>query len=423
MAFLPFVLLLASSALIFYFSKESCPLGTFTCSVQGGCIPSAHVCDGNIDCPNEDDEDAVMCADSRGVQLETTNGLINISLNASGLDYKPKMNECDVEDMPSECRCQYSFRLVCSDFGFHFLDDDPAPGITDLVVIQNNLTYISNGVLSGLADLQWLFLQYNQLEYVYLEDFEELVSLEWASLRNNKIETIDENAFHSLVNLEELYIGHNPIELIALDAFRNLHNLAHLNIEEVDINNIRTSMFSSLVNLESAHFKKYSYCHFIISTATCRPLSDAGNVLVLFGRFLFRDENRVLSLIIKNLAVSDCLMGIYLMIIGIQDMRYRNIYNAEARTWVSSWGCTVTGMLAMVSSEVSVLLLVFMSVDRFFLIAIPYGKYSQLTKRRLLGDLLYANVSHLSNVINLAIELSSTRFYELTGLGFSTSHR
>lgn len=58
-------------------------------------------------------------------------------------------------------------------------------------------------------------------------------------------------------------------------------------------------------------------------------------------------------------------MGIYLFIIGIQDATFRNIYNQEAHRWISSWTCTITGMVAMVSSEVSVLLLVFMSVDRW----------------------------------------------------------
>lgn len=74
-------------------------------------------------------------------------------------------------------------------------------------------------------------------------------------------------------------------------------------------------------------------------------------------------------------------MGLYLFIIGLHDMKFRNVYNSEAHFWMSSWTCTFSGILAMVSSEVSVLLLVFMTIDRFLLIAIPFGRHSALNAR------------------------------------------
>lgn len=89
----------------------------------------------------------------------------------------------------------------------------------------------------------------------------------------------------------------------------------------------------------------------------------------------------IISGITGLILVSDMLMGVYLMIIGWHDIKFRNVYNAEAHRWMSSWTCTITGMLAMVSSEVSVLLLAFMSVDRFLLIAIPFGRYSSVTAK------------------------------------------
>jgi hypothetical protein len=52
--------------------------------------------------------------------------------------------------------------------------------------------------------------------------------------------------------------------------------------------------------------------------------------------------------------VSDLLMGIYLLVIGTQDSQFRDIYHKEAHNWMSSWRCTIIGMLAMTSSEVSV---------------------------------------------------------------------
>ncbi|KAJ8918658.1 hypothetical protein NQ315_014977, partial [Exocentrus adspersus] len=222
-------------------------------------------------------------------------------------------------------------------------------------------------------------------------------------------------------------------------------NLLFRNLEEIEITNIHTRMFTSLNSLESVFFKKYSYCLYVSVVDRCRPLSDgissnnqllykpifrytnwitcfatcAGNIMVLFGRYMFRDENKVLSLIIKNLAVSDLLMGIYLLLIGIHDMKYRNIYNLEAQNWMASWSCTVTGIIAMVSSEVSVLLLVFMSVDRFLIIAIPYGRYSALTMRETVIALTFIWCLGIILAVFPALAyLSSTRYYGVNGLCF-----
>lgn len=118
------------------------------------------------------------------------------------------------------------------------------------------------------------------------------------------------------------------------------------------------------------------YSVWIICFLTC-----IGNIVVLWGRSVFRDENKTLSLVIRNLAVSDLLMGIYLFIIGYHDLKYKHFYNLEAHFWMESWTCVLTGILALVSSEVSMLLLVFLSIDRFFLIAIPYRRFSSISAK------------------------------------------
>lgn len=117
-------------------------------------------------------------------------------------------------------------------------------------------------------------------------------------------------------------------------------------------------------------------------------LSCIGNSLVLWGRFACHDENRAVSMVIRNLAVADILMGMYLVIIGIQDYRYREKYQEMALDWVGSWKCATTGVLAMTSSEVSLLILAFMSVERFLLIADPFGGHRRLTTQNVFIILL-----------------------------------
>lgn len=96
-------------------------------------------------------------------------------------------------------------------------------------------------------------------------------------------------------------------------------------------------------------------------------ITTVGNTLVLVSRY--RDENRAVSIVIRNLAMADILMGVYLSIIGVQDYRFREKYHEHASDWVASSVCAAAGVLAMISSEVSLMILAFMSVERFMLIA------------------------------------------------------
>lgn len=133
----------------------------------------------------------------------------------------------------------------------------------------------------------------------------------------------------------------------------------------------KTDGISSLQDLLSKPVLRYSA--WIMAALTC-----LGNSLVLWGRSTLRDENRTVSMVIRNLAVADMLMGLYLCIIGVQDFRYRKVYHTIAQEWVESYMCIATGILAMISSEVSILIMTFMSVERFLLIADPFGGHQKL---------------------------------------------
>lgn len=137
-----------------------------------------------------------------------------------------------------------------------------------------------------------------------------------------------------------------------------------------------TTGISSDKNLLSNPTLRYSA--WAMALITC-----SGNVLVLWGRFTQRDENRAVSLVIRNLAISDFLMGIYLTIVSIQDYRYRDRYSVVVHEWITSWHCIGTGALAMISSEVSLLILTFISIERFLLIADPFGGHRRLTTQNI----------------------------------------
>ena len=79
---------------------------------------------------------------------------------------------------------------------------------------------------------------------------------------------------------------------------------------------------------------------------------------------------KVQSYMLVNLASSDFLMGIYLLIIGAMDVYFRGNYAVHDILWRSSGLCSLAGFLSTFSGELSVLTLTVITIDRFIVIAL-----------------------------------------------------
>lgn len=73
-----------------------------------------------------------------------------------------------------------------------------------------------------------------------------------------------------------------------------------------------------------------------------------GNLLVLVGRLVLREPNAVHSFYIKNLALADLIMGVYLFVIASHDVAFRGEYIRYDYRWRRSVGCSVSGFLSTV---------------------------------------------------------------------------
>jgi len=144
-------------------------------------------------------------------------------------------------------------------------------------------------------------------------------------------------------------------------------------------------------------------------------LTCVGNASVLWGRL--HDENRSVSLVIRNLAISDMIMGLYLIIIGYMDARFRNVYHENSGNWVKSWECALSGMLAMTSCEVSILILTFMSIERFLLISDPFGHHKLDTKNVIFCLYVIWLVGCAIAIFPVILFHSSTKFYGVYNSG------
>ncbi|XP_030841893.1 G-protein coupled receptor GRL101-like [Strongylocentrotus purpuratus] len=104
-----------------------------------------------------------------------------------------------------------------------------------------------------------------------------------------------------------------------------------------------------------------------------------GNGFVIFTRL--RDKpttatGTVQSTLISNLAVSDFLMGIYMLIIAVMDLYIGEAYfwDGIGNEWRTSNACQIAGFVSFLSTEASVFLLTLISVDRFIVIQFPFSQ-------------------------------------------------
>uniref|UniRef100_A0A3B4YLU4 Relaxin family peptide receptor 2a n=1 Tax=Seriola lalandi dorsalis TaxID=1841481 RepID=A0A3B4YLU4_SERLL len=274
--------------------------------------------------------------------------------------------------------------------------------------------------------LVWLDLEGNMIQTLNYSILKTCSKLEVLLLMDNRIQTVPENTFQSLWKLtiwilhsfcHVLHfiltsftslslsvsccrnISHNPLLLIHPSHFHHLAHLQSLALEGIEIPDIQTKMFLPMKNLSHIYFKEFQYCSYAPHVRSCKPNTDGissfedllanivlrvsvwvmafitcfGNLLVIGMRSLIRAENNLHAACIKVLCCADCLMGVYLFFVGVFDVKFRGQYNRNALLWMESVECRTIGFLAMLSSEVSVLLLTYLTMEKFLVIVFPFS--------------------------------------------------
>ena len=104
--------------------------------------------------------------------------------------------------------------------------------------------------------------------------------------------------------------------------------------------------------------------------------ASIGNLFVLLWRATTETKNDVQivqAIFIGNLALSDLLMGIYMLLLAVVDSYYGDEFYRFSDSWRLSLPCRAAGFLALLSSETSLLLLTFITVDRFLCCVFPFS--------------------------------------------------
>uniref|UniRef100_A0A673B7Y8 Relaxin family peptide receptor 2a n=1 Tax=Sphaeramia orbicularis TaxID=375764 RepID=A0A673B7Y8_9TELE len=295
-----------------------------------------------------------------------------------------------------------------------------------LFLSENLITSLSPGVFKDLHQLEWLYITsaplllqsyivsslprsmvYTSLQQLPHPSFcRHMPALDWLDLEGNQIKTLNYSILETCSKLEVLNLSSNRIKELPQKTFKinggfglKQNGASYLALEGIDIPDIQPKMFLPMKNLSHIYFKKFQYCSYAPHVRSCKPNTDGissfedllantvlrvsvwvmafitcfGNLLVIGMRSLIRAENNLHAACIKVLCCADCLMGVYLFFVGVFDVKFRGQYNRNALLWMESIGCRTIGFLAMLSSEVSVLLLTYLTLEKFVVIVFPFS--------------------------------------------------
>ncbi|XP_033759346.1 G-protein coupled receptor GRL101-like [Pecten maximus] len=266
----------------------------------------------------------------------------------------------------------------------------------ELSLNQNQIEILPDDIFSGLSVLGWIFLNNNTLSIIPVLPS----SVKLLDISYNSFEVLPAGTFSNCSQLNLLNIIGNKIE-IQEHMFEGLNNLSTLLTDTPFMCCVKPPSVSDNRCLRDP--KKLGDCWF--GDVSCKSEGDAisscytligsvalrtclwvigvcaliGNFAVMFYRLFIDTDNLTMSysFFVLNLSLSDCLMGVYMIVIGIVDIYYNGVYAVNNQTWRRSTLCTTAGVLSSISSEMSTFLILLVTIDRVIVIMFPMSRLSK----------------------------------------------
>lgn len=349
-------------------------------------------------------------------------------------------SECGIQDVAVNC---HDVPVTSSaDCWLHVKytdnnDEEQQINLSDIEENQVFTHFVGPRIYTYSNHTKSLYIQ--GISSLYRNMFTEFQWLTSITIRKTRLKEIIGHLFEGIENLLSTEITENPLLFsIHADAFIGLRNLTLLNLSYNSITDLSDGTFSdlsslqvidlrgqsNLIHITSNFFEKnymlthiyadsYAFCCFkpqLVTSENCvTPPKNAvtscddliedrilqtflwiigimavvGNLVVIVYHFVGNDpsRNETFSFFVTNLSISDAMMGTYMVIIGIHDVKFHNTYVYNEYEWKKSLLCKITGAMSYVSSESSVIFIFFITLDRFIAIKYPFGGW-KITIRR-----------------------------------------
>ena len=272
--------------------------------------------------------------------------------------------------------------------------------LTVLTLHSNKLKRLPSNIFAGLSNLESLFLQDNYITNIGYQILRGLPSLRHLNLSHAFISLLDFELFQDTRKIEFLDLSSNKLK--SIPNINHLNRLTFLNLQGNSLIKITDETFSNISKDIDMVVSQPEICECYVSgNISCNALDDIspyltcsrllsdkilvvmmwligfnalfGNIFVLSYRKVKRDKDQIQTFLLSNLAMSDLLMGIYMLLIASADIYFGESFPMQAESWRSGITCKIAGTISILSSEASVFFLTLISIDRYINIKYPYS--------------------------------------------------
>jgi hypothetical protein len=157
---------------------------------------------------------------------------------------------------------------------------------------------------------------------------------------------------------------------------------------------------------------------YLVSLSVLAVLAVVSNTTSFIYRTVFSKESSKLgfAVFVTHLSVSDFVMGVYLVVIGIADRMYTGTYLWNEHCWRHSAACSLAGFLYLLSCEVSALIMCLITLDRFFVLRVPFSQIRFGVRSAHVASLVVWCVGLALAAIPLLPVTSHWQFYSQTAI-------
>ena len=443
--------------------RHRCP-GFYRCRGSTTCLHPSHLCDGWIQCPQHDDEllcnmtcpesctcygQAFFC--TRPVHVHSYTELRFLEARASGLVPADVTNNTML------------VHLGVAECGLRTLELPHLPNLHSLDLTDNLLKHLTINHLQHVNNLRSLSLAGNPLLSFLDSDsvFILFLTLHVLDLSNVTIEAIrvpelsevatkalNFNRLSVVTNVQILNLSDTGVMHVLGAGFRPMKMMHTLDLRGCPVSEFPPDLFHGLTELRAVYTDNYklccptilpegfnvlschapadviSSCEFLLRANTYRAFLILFAILALIGnvgsllvrQILSKGTKLGFDVFVTNLCISDCLMGVYLAVIGIADQLFQGNYMWEDTQWKSSGACQFAGFLSLLSNEVSALMICLITVDRFLVLRFPLSQLRFSPRSALLACCVVWAVGLTLAAIPLLPVTSHWRFYSQTGI-------
>ncbi|CAF3362719.1 unnamed protein product [Rotaria sp. Silwood1] len=264
----------------------------------------------------------------------------------------------------------------------------------------NQIKTISSENFNEASLITTLDLSFNGLEYFQLNNIKYLTLLEIFDLRGNNYLHINENWYDYLPHLMKIYF---PYAHFCCNYKNNLKILNEKHTQKPKFDQIinrfideKEKQYKNENELMSISFHSYQVCFPLPDQMTpCESLfsskftrfifimivfiSVASNLtalIITLFRLITSSYNRwsISTVLSSNLALADFISSIYLVLVGIIDIRFNENFYNKTQLWTNSYLCALSGFIYIFGIQSSIYALTLLTFERFYTILYSFKR-------------------------------------------------